>query len=50
MFQFDINTIKETVVYTRVSTNQQDERGSKDKQDDLISTWCLKNNFKLLLI
>ena len=47
MFQFDVNTIKETIIYTRVSTNQQDERGSKDKQDDLISAWCLKNNFKI---
>ena len=38
----------EAVKYTRVSTNQQDARGSKDEQDKLIELWASKNNYKII--
>ena len=36
---------KIAVMYTRVSTNMQDERGSKDTQKKLIKDFAFSNNY-----
>ena len=36
---------KTAAIYTRVSTNMQDERGSKETQKILIQEFALKNNY-----
>lgn len=48
MFQSYGNELKYAVKYTRVSTNQQDDRGSKEIQDLKINEFADKNNFKLV--
>lgn len=47
MFSYDTK-IKQAIKYTRVSTNQQDDKGSKQIQDSKISEFALKNNFNIV--
>ena len=39
---------KIAVMYTRVSTNMQDERGSKDTQKKLIKDFAFSNNYSII--
>ena len=39
---------KVAAIYTRVSTNAQDERGSKETQKILIQEFALKNNYSII--
>ena len=39
---------KIAAIYTRVSTNMQDERGSKETQKTLIQEFALKNNYSVI--
>jgi len=48
MFSDFGNELKYAVKYTRVSTNQQDDRGSKEIQDLKINEFANKNNFKIV--
>ena len=48
MFHNYGNEIKQAVKYTRVSTNQQDDRGSKEIQDLKIKEFADKNNFEIV--
>ena len=48
MFSFDINIEKLAVTYERVSTNMQDERGSKDAQRTHNLNFAKLNNFKII--
>lgn len=39
---------KISVMYTRVSTNMQDERGSKETQKTLIQEYASKNGYNII--
>lgn len=48
MFSFDVNIEKLSVTYERVSTNMQDERGSKEAQRNHNLNFAKVNNFKII--
>lgn len=48
MFESYGNEIKKAIKYTRVSTNQQDDKGSKEIQDLKINEFAIKNNFDIV--
>ena len=48
MFESYGNEIKQAIKYTRVSTNQQDDKGSKEIQDLKIKEFAIKNNFDIV--
>ena len=48
MFSDFGNELKYAIKYTRVSTNQQDDRGSKEIQDLKINEFATRNNFKVV--
>ena len=39
---------KISIMYTRVSTNMQDERGSKETQKTLVQEFAFKNNYSII--
>ena len=48
MFSFNVNIEKIAVTYERVSTNMQDERGSKEAQRNHNLNFAKVNNFKII--